>query len=69
CRHNKPIVVYNIKGYYNELNAMMQCSIEKNFIRKNCLELYQTTDDLQELFSLLENPTGKTLSVKELKDG
>ena len=48
---------------------MMQCSIEKNFIRKNCLELYQTTDDLQELFSLLENPTGKTLSVKELKDG
>lgn len=69
CRHNKPIVVYNIKGYYNELNAMMQCSIEKNFIRKNCLELYQTTDDLKELFSLLENPTGKTLSVKELKDG
>lgn len=69
CRHNKPIVVYNIKGYYNELNAMMQCSIEKNFIRKNCLELYQTTDDLQELFSLLEKPVDKILSVKELKDG
>ena len=69
CRHNKPIVLYNINGYYDELNAMMKCSIGKNFIRENCLELYQTTDDLAELFRLIEMPASKTHSVKELKDG
>ena len=24
CRHNKPIVLYNVKGYYNELEEVMR---------------------------------------------
>ncbi len=69
CRHNKPIVLYNINGYYNELNQVMERAIEQNFIRANCRELYQITDDLQQLFAYIEAPVDQVRSVKELKDG
>jgi len=69
CRHNKPIVLYNLKGYYNELNAVMESAIEKNFIRDNCRELYEITDDLEALFAYIEAPTAQARTVKELKDG
>lgn len=68
CRHNKPIVLYNVKGYYNELEEVMQQAMKKNFIRENCAELYRLTDDLDELFSYIEAPV-KDHTVKELKDG
>lgn len=69
CRHNKPIVLYNLKGYYNELNQVMEESIKKNFIRDNCRELYQITDDLEQLFAYVEAPADQVRTVKELKDG
>lgn len=69
CRHNKPIVLYNLKGYYNELNQVMEESIKKNFIRDNCRELYQITDDLEQLFAYIEAPVEQIRTVKELKDG
>lgn len=69
CRHNKPIVLYNLKGYYDELNHVMEASIKKNFIRENCRELYQTTDDLEQLFAYIETPVQPIRTVKELKDG
>ena len=68
CRHNKPIVLYNVKGYYNELEEVMRQAMKKNFIRENCADLYRLTDDLDELFSYIEAPV-KDHTVKELKDG
>ncbi|MBQ9742975.1 MAG: TIGR00730 family Rossman fold protein [Ruminococcus sp.] len=69
CRHNKPIVLYNVKGYYNELNAMMKAAVEKGFVRSACDALYKTTDDLDELFEFIEAPQPENLLVKDLKDG
>jgi uncharacterized protein (TIGR00730 family) len=69
CRHNKPIAVYNLMGYYNEINHAMEQSIKKNFIRGNCMDLYYTTDNLDDLFRYLETPADQILTVKELKDG
>lgn len=69
CRHNKPIALYNLKGYYDELNAVMESAIGKNFIRDNCRELYKTTADLETLFAYIEAPATQNLTVKELKDG
>ncbi|MBQ8202969.1 MAG: TIGR00730 family Rossman fold protein [Clostridia bacterium] len=69
CRHNKPIAIYNLKGYYNEINHAMEQAISKSFIRENCRDLYITTDNLEELFAYIEAPADKILTVKELKDG
>lgn len=69
CRHNKPIVIYNINGYYNDLESVMKNAISKNFIKETCLDLYKITDDLDELFAYLEKPVEGSRMIKELKDG
>ncbi|MBR2489615.1 MAG: TIGR00730 family Rossman fold protein [Clostridia bacterium] len=69
CRHNKPIAIYNIEGYYDDINAAMQKAIQKNFIKENCNELYKVTEDLNELFGYIETPAEQIRTVKELKDG
>ncbi len=69
CRHNKPIALYNINGYYNELNAMMNAAVEKGFVRSAVDALYLTTDNMEELFAFLETPQPENLLVKDLKDG
>ena len=68
CRHNKPIVVFNINDYYKELGIMMESAVEKKFVRPNCLKLYKVTDNLDELFAYIEGPQ-PTRTVKELKEG
>ncbi len=69
CRHNKPIVLYNLQGYYNEIEQVMEQAMKKNFIRDNCKALYEITDDLEQLFVYLEKPAEAAHSIKELKDG
>ena len=69
CRHIKPIAIYNIRGYYNEMEVVMEEAIKKNFIRENCLDLYEITDDVDELFKYIEAPEDNIRTVKELKDG
>lgn len=69
CRHNKPIAIYNLKGYYDEMALVMQKAMEKRFIRENCVELYKVSEDLEELFCYIEAPAEPTRTVKELKDG
>ena len=69
CRHNKPIAIYNINGYYDELNMVLIEAMKKNFIREDCSVLYEITDDLEKVFAYVENTESKIHTVKELKDG
>lgn len=69
CRHNKPISIYNIFGYYDEIDYAMKQAIEKNFIKRNCKELYFITDNLNEIFNYIEAPIEEVKTIKELKDG
>lgn len=69
CRHNKPIVIYNIENYYNEINIVVEQAIKKNFVKENCLELYQVTDNLEDVFKYIEAPKKEFNDVKELKEG
>lgn len=69
CRHNKPIAIYNIMGYYDGLHNVMKEAISKSFIRENCLELYKITESLDDIIDYIENHEEKIHSVKELKDG
>lgn len=69
CRHNKPIAIYNIMGYYNELNQVLDESMKKNFIRDNCRALYYTTENLEDMFRYIEDTSEQVRTIKELKDG
>ncbi len=66
-RHNKPIVIFNINNYYENLENMMQVSIEKNFITKDCKELYKTCNTIEEIMEYIENYDEKAIDVSRVK--
>lgn len=68
-RHDKPIAIYNIENYYDELEAVMNVSMSKGFINDNCKSLYFFTDKAKEIFDYIENSDGVRFGVRDLKDG
>lgn len=66
-RHRKPIAVYNIDGYYDKLEDMLEYSIETEFIKPNCRVLYKYFTDLDEMLHYLENDDMKGLTVHDFK--
>ena len=68
CRHNKPIAIYNIDGYYNEILYAIEMATKKNFIRGGCLDLFKICENTDALFAYIETPE-RQRALKELKDG
>lgn len=54
-KHSKQIIVYNYKGYYDELLKMMDASIEKNFMTEDIHKIYSVANTEDEVFEQLEN--------------
>lgn len=69
CRHNKPIVIYNLNHYFDELLHAMQVSVEKNFICDSIVDLYHVSDDLADLFAYLETPVEDDRNIHDYKEG
>ena len=69
CRHNKPIAIYNLRGYYNEILLALKAATEKNFLREDCNQLFFVSEDLEKVFAYVEAPQTPIKHVKELKDG
>jgi uncharacterized protein (TIGR00730 family) len=51
--HEKPIVVVNVNGYYNALDAMVHAMIEKGFARDKILKLYYLADGPEAALQIL----------------
>lgn len=68
-RHDKAVVIYDINGYYKEIEDMLDKGFRDRFIRNDCRTLYHYTENCDDVFDYLENyePTG--LTVHDLKDG
>lgn len=69
CLHNKPIGVFNIDGYYDDLCRFLDKTVEEKFVNKNTLSLHRVSSDIEELLDYIEAPNTEHASVKELKDG
>lgn len=54
-RHDKPIVIFNINGYYDTMQQLLQEAIEKQFIREVNLELYKVVYSIKEALDYIEN--------------
>ena len=53
--HRKPIIVVNVNGYFDTLDAMLRATVEKGFAKPMILELYH----------LAEGPEAGLLALKE----
>ncbi len=68
-RHNKPIIIYNLKGFYNELISALENAAGKGFIKEGCLRLYKCAENVEDVIRLIEDDTVQTFSLKDLKEG
>ncbi len=54
-RHTKPIIIYNVRNYYDSMIAMMKNAVDKNFMTENCNKLYSVAKTEEEIFEQLDN--------------
>ncbi len=52
--HDKPIVVVNVNGYYNALDAMLHATVKAGFAREKILKLYYLADGPDDALKILE---------------
>ncbi len=65
-RHKKPIVIYNIDGYYDRMLAMLEYTVAEGFMRDKSLALYTVAATPQQVLEQLSLPTNPT-DIKETK--
>ena len=53
-RHNKPIVIFHVAGYYDSLLQMLDESVEKGFVKEGALTLYTILTDAEEVVRYIE---------------
>ena len=53
-RHNKPIVIFNVDGYYDPMLAMLRDAMEKSFVQESVGELYAVLTDAEEVVRYIE---------------
>lgn len=68
-RHTKPIVIYDIDGYYKKLEEFLDFSIKQKFIKDNCKKLYGYETDPQKVFEYIENDKQIKFDVHDMKQG
>ena len=54
-RHTKPIIIYNVKGYYDPMLGMLDNAVQQNFMSDDCNKLYTVANTEEEVFEQLEN--------------
>lgn len=66
-RHAKPIVIFNVNGYFDELLKLMQKALDEKMLAEKSLLLYKVTDDPREVKSYLESYKGELSDIRETK--
>ncbi|MGM9937438.1 MAG: TIGR00730 family Rossman fold protein [Candidatus Ornithomonoglobus sp.] len=67
-RHEKPIALYNIDGYFDNLMAFMEHCTDEGFIKRGCRDLYLCTEDCDEMLQYLKNTEPLGYTLRDLKN-
>jgi hypothetical protein len=52
--HHKPIIVVNVNGYYDALDAMLHATVNAGFAKEKTLKLYYLADGAEAALKILE---------------
>jgi uncharacterized protein (TIGR00730 family) len=52
--HAKPIIVVNVKGYFDALDTMLHAIVKKGFAKETVLKLYYLAEDAEAALKILE---------------
>lgn len=54
-RHTKPIVLYNINNYFDNLINMLETAISQKFMDEKCRKLVYISENAEDIFNYLDN--------------
>ena len=57
-RLNRPIVLYNIEGYYDIIKELLEQTADRDFMDRENLKLCKFMDDPEEILDYIENWQG-----------
>ena len=67
--HTKPIVVFNVLGYYDKIIDLLDFAIEKEFVKEECKKLLYVTDSIDDIINYLKNYSDDNIKGKIFKTG
>ena len=68
-RHSKAITIYNIDGYYDNLEKFLKETMERKFITFKCYEMYSYFESADEILDYLESYKPDGTHWRKLKIG
>ncbi len=68
AKHNKPIVIFNIDGYYDSMIKLLQATVDQGFMKKECMEIFKVLSDPSEVIEYIENYNEKEIDIQHLKN-
>jgi len=66
-RHNKPIAVFNIGGYYDDFAEMFEKAIGEGFMNDACRNIERFFDDAEMMLEYIENYSDEAIDIFETK--
>ncbi len=67
CQTKRPLVIYDINGYFAPFRAMLENCVEQGFMPKATMRLMEFISDPEECADYLENYVEPTFSVDEVR--
>ena len=66
-RHNKPIALFNIGGYYDDIIALIDKAIAEHFMKDVCRELLHAFGDVDAMLDYIETCDTTTMLPEQTK--
>lgn len=66
-QHTKPIAIFNVNGYYDDLKEFLISAVKKGFITEECLELCSFFTNADSMLDYLESYKGEKADIVKLK--
>jgi uncharacterized protein (TIGR00730 family) len=60
--HHKPIIVVNVDGYYNALDAMLRATVDAGFAKPMIFDLYHLADGPDDALKILKTQMDQTFA-------
>lgn len=67
-RHSKAIVIFNPNHYYDELIAFLEKAVKQEFIKDECLRIFEVFDDIDKMLDYIEAYVPVDLDILKLKN-
>ncbi len=53
-RHNKPIAIFNINNYYDDMEKIIIKAVDEGFFKRSHLDIFKISDNAEELLNYIE---------------